>query len=53
MTIFNITDRVNNGEDSFTQFTENSFDAKKLSEELVAFSNAEGGALIIGVGNRG
>ena len=53
MTIFNISDRINNGEDSFTQFKENIFDAKKLSEELVAFSNAEGGALIIGVGDNG
>ncbi|QFY91048.1 putative DNA binding domain-containing protein [Magnetovirga frankeli] len=37
------------GEDSFTQFKENIFEAKKLAEELAAFSNAEGGLILLGV----
>jgi len=41
--------RISNGEDSFTQFKENITNSDKLSEELVAFSNAKGGILIIGV----
>lgn len=49
----NIEDRIKNGEDSYTQFKENIFDSKKLAEELVAFSNAEGGTLFIGIRDDG
>ena len=45
----NILRRINNGEDSYTQFQENITNTDKLAEELVAFSNAKGGCLIIGV----
>ena len=49
MNIDDLTDLIAGGEDSFTQFKENLQDARRLAEELVAFSNAEGGQLIIGV----
>ncbi|QTR49388.1 RNA-binding domain-containing protein [Candidatus Thiothrix anitrata] len=44
-----ILDRINNGEDSTTQFKQDVTDANRLAEELVAFSNAAGGLLLIGV----
>jgi len=37
MTIFNISDRINNGEESFTQFKENIFDAKNYLKNLWRF----------------
>ncbi|WP_080807891.1 RNA-binding domain-containing protein [Desulfamplus magnetovallimortis] len=51
--LLEIEERIINGEDSYTQFKENIFDSKKLAEELVAFSNADGGTLIIGVRDDG
>ena len=44
-----LIDLITGGEDSFTQFKENLQDARRLAEEFVAFSNAEGGQLILGV----
>ncbi len=44
---------ISRGEDSSHQFKEIITDAKRLAEELVAFSNSQGGMLIIGVGNLG
>jgi len=44
-----ITALITGGEDSFVQFKENIYDSKKLAEELVAFSNAEGGVMLLGV----
>ncbi len=44
-----LLEKVSNGEDSYTQFKENITNTDKLAEELVAFSNAKGGWLIIGV----
>ncbi len=41
--------RILNGEDSFSQFKVNITNSDKLASELVAFSNAKGGWLIIGV----
>jgi len=41
--------RIANGEDSYTQFKRNITNSEKLAQELVAFSNARGGLLIIGV----
>jgi predicted HTH transcriptional regulator len=38
-----------NGEDSYTQFKKDITNNDKLAEELVAFSNSNGGILIIGV----
>ena len=45
--------RISNGEDSYTQFKVDITNADKLSQELVAFSNAKGGLLIIGVDDYG
>ena len=45
--------KISNGEDSYTQFKENITNTDKLAEELVAFSNARGGCLIIGVHDNG
>jgi predicted HTH transcriptional regulator len=48
-----IRERINNGEDSTTQFKQDITDANRLAEEMVAFSNAEGGTLLIGVADDG
>ncbi len=45
--------RISNGEDSYTQFKVNITNADKLAQELVAFSNAKGGWLIVGVDDDG
>lgn len=45
--------RIANGEDSYTQFKRNITNSEKLAQELVAFSNARGGLLIIGVDDDG
>ncbi len=44
--------RISLGEDSYTQFKVNITNSEKLAEELVAFSNAKGGLLIIGVDDK-
>ena len=44
---------VKRGEDSSHQFKETVKDAKKLADEMVAFSNSRGGTIIIGVDNNG
>jgi ATP-dependent DNA helicase RecG len=49
MELSELISRISNGEDSLTQFKENITNGDQLSEELVAFSNATGGLLIIGV----
>lgn len=51
MQALEILERISNGEDSTTQFKADVTDANRLAEELVAFSNAEGGLLLIGVGD--
>ena len=45
----NLLQKISNGEDSYTQFKVNITNADKLAQELVAFSNAKGGWLIVGV----
>ena len=45
----NLIDKINNGEDSFTQFKRQPVAAKELAKEMVAFLNAEGGEIIFGV----
>ena len=45
--------RISNGEDSYTQFKINITNSDQLTEEFVAFSNAFGGLLIIGVKDNG
>jgi predicted HTH transcriptional regulator len=47
--VSDILKRIKNGEDSYTQFKLNVTNSNKLAQELVAFSNAKGGLLIIGV----
>ncbi|WML88596.1 RNA-binding domain-containing protein [Thiothrix subterranea] len=53
MQALEILDRIHNGEDSTTQFKQDVTDANRLAEELVSFSNAEGGLLLIGIGDDG
>jgi len=48
-----IVQRISNGEDSFTQFKENVTRSDSLASEFVAFSNAKGGLIIIGVDDEG
>lgn len=48
-----IIKRISNGEDSYTQFKVDISNSDKLAQELVAFSNARGGVLIIGVDDDG
>lgn len=48
-----IIKRISNGEDSYTQFKLDVSNSDKLAQELVAFSNARGGLLIIGVNDDG
>ena len=49
----NLLKRISNGEDSYTQFKADITNGDKLAGELVAFSNARGGLLIIGVDDYG
>lgn len=53
MQTLEILERIQRGEDSTTQFKQDITDANRLAEELVAFSNAEGGVLLIGVADDG
>jgi len=48
-----ILDRIKLGEDSMTQLKENIHNNTSLAEEIVAFSNASGGLIIIGVKDDG
>jgi predicted HTH transcriptional regulator len=48
-----ILERIQRGEDSTTQFKQDMTDANRLADEFVAFSNAEGGTLLIGVADDG
>ncbi len=53
MEALELIERISNGEDSFTQFKREVIDANKLADELTAFSNAEGGLILIGVDDDG
>ncbi|MEN6306113.1 MAG: RNA-binding domain-containing protein [Anaerohalosphaeraceae bacterium] len=48
-----ILERIELGEDSTTQFKENITNHASLAEEMVAFSNAIGGLIIVGVKDNG
>ena len=48
-----LIERISNGEDSYTQFKQQSIGAKDLAKEFVAFSNAEGGIVIFGITDSG
>ncbi|WP_122893474.1 RNA-binding domain-containing protein [Arcobacter peruensis] len=52
METLELIERIGNGEDSFTQFKSNIKNITSLAYELMAFSNAEGGTLIIGVDDK-
>jgi ATP-dependent DNA helicase RecG len=41
------------GEDTYTQFKENVYNADQLAQEMIAFSNSMGGMIIIGVTDKG
>jgi ATP-dependent DNA helicase RecG len=44
---------IDRGEDSRNQFKETVTGAKKLADEIVAFSNSHGGVIVVGVTDRG
>ena len=46
-------DIISNGENSYIEFKEEDIKAKDLAEEIVAFANSEGGAILIGVDDDG
>lgn len=48
-----LLERIEKGEDSRTQFKENIINPDSLEEEMVAFSNTEGGIIVIGVTDKG
>jgi predicted HTH transcriptional regulator len=52
-TTSNLLQRISNGEDSYTQLKANITSSDKLAQEIVAFSNARGGLLIVGVEDDG
>ena len=49
METIELIERIENGEDSYTQFKEQAISAKNLAKEFVAFSNAKGGIIIFGI----
>lgn len=48
-----LIEKINNGEDSYTQLKEQIISSKDLAKEFVAFSNAMGGVIIFGVADDG
>ncbi|ETR66022.1 MAG: ATP-dependent DNA helicase RecG, partial [Candidatus Magnetoglobus multicellularis str. Araruama] len=48
-----LIERISLGEDSFHQFKEKVSDAKKIADEIIAFSNTKGGIIFIGVNDSG
>jgi ATP-dependent DNA helicase RecG len=53
VTIDEIKKIIRNGENSYIEFKEEDIKAKELAEEIVAFSNSEGGIILIGVDDEG
>lgn len=53
MEVLEILERIEMGEDSTTQFKEKINNNTSLAEEMVAFSNALGGLIIVGVKDNG
>lgn len=49
MTVEEVKNIIQNGENSYIEFKEEEIKAKDLAEEIVAFSNSEGGIILIGV----
>ena len=53
MNVDDIISRIRRGEDSVTQFKRQAVGVAKLSDEMVAFANAEGGVILFGVDDDG
>ena len=53
MTLDELLDKIKTGEDSSTQFKVNLNNIDSLAAELVAFSNAKGGTIFVGVDDNG
>lgn len=53
MTVDEIKKIIQNGENSYIEFKEENIRAKELAEEIVAFSNSEGGVILLGVDDEG
>lgn len=53
MTTDEIKKIIQNGENSYIEFKEEEIKANELAEEIVAFSNSEGGMILIGVDDEG
>jgi ATP-dependent DNA helicase RecG len=53
MTLHELLDKIKTGEDSSTQFKVNLNNIDSLAAELVAFSNAKGGTIFVGVDDNG
>lgn len=53
MEVLEILERIELGEDSTTQLKENITNNASLAEEMVAFANASGGLIIVGVKDNG
>jgi len=53
MNIDEIKKIIKDGENSYIEFKEENIRAKELAEEIVAFSNSEGGIILIGVDDEG
>lgn len=53
MEAIEVIELIAKGEDSRTQFKQNTHSAESLAGELTAFSNSSGGRLLIGVDNQG
>lgn len=53
MTVEEVKNIIQNGENSYIEFKEEEIKAKDLAEEIVAFSNSEGGMILIGVDDEG
>lgn len=53
MTVEEVKNIIQNGENSYIEFKEEEIKAKDLAEEIVAFSNSEGGIIFIGVDDEG
>lgn len=49
MTLHELLEKIKAGEDSRTQFKVNISNVDSLAAELVAFSNAQGGILFVGI----
>jgi ATP-dependent DNA helicase RecG len=50
---FEVAQLVASGEDSYTEFKDNRVDNDALAKEMCAFANADGGRILIGVGDDG